>query len=320
MKVIITDCDHSNIDIESAIFKDLNVDFELQQNKTAADLIKNCQQATVVINQYAPFNEEVLSSLPNLKVIIRYGVGFNNIDLNAATKYGVQVCNVPDYGTHEVADHALAMMLALTRKITIMDRLVKDGKWDYQASVPIYRHSEQTIGIVGVGRIGSAFALKVKALGMKVIAFDTSAEKKMQSDEYAFIQFVSFDELVKQSDVISIHCPSDQAMNLFNKSVFTKMKNSAYVINVSRGGIIDEEALYNALVTKEIAGAALDVAVKEPIDQASPLLTLDQFICTPHMAWYSEQAAQELKRKVAEEAVRYVQGQSLHYPVNKLNN
>lgn len=320
MKVIISDCDHSDIHIETAIFKETNIDFELQQNKTAADLIKNCQQATVVINQYAPFNEEVLSSLPNLKVIIRYGVGVNNIDLDAATKYGVQVCNVPDYGTHEVADHALAMMLALTRKIPLMDKLVKDGQWDYQASVPIYRHSEQTVGIVGVGRIGSAFALKVKALGMKVIAFDTSAEKKMQTDECSFIEFVSFDELVEQSDVISIHCPSDQAMNLFNKSVFTKMKNSAYVINVSRGGIIDEVALYNALVTQEIAGAALDVAVKEPIDQASPLLTLDQFICTPHMAWYSEQAAQELKRKVAEEAVRYVQGQSLHYPVNKLNN
>lgn len=319
MHVIISDCDHADIDIESVIFSGANVQFELQQNKTATDLITHCQQATVVINQYAPFTEEVLASLPNLEVIIRYGVGVNNIDLAAATKYGVQVCNIPDYGTHEVADHALALMLALTRKIPHMNKLVKSGQWDYRASIPIYRHMEQTIGVVGIGRIGSAFAHRVKALGMRVIGYDLSAERKMQSKELSFIEFVTFDELIQQSDVISIHCPPDHAMNLFNQEVFSRMKNHAYLINVSRGGIIDEEALYHALIEQEIAGAALDVAVKEPIDQASRLLTLDQFICTPHMAWYSEQAAKELKRKVAEEAVRYVQGQSLHYPVNKLN-
>lgn len=318
MKVIISDCDHADIQIEQDIFNRNNILYELQQNQTEDDLIQNCSEATVIINQYAPFTEKVLSQLPNLKLIVRYGVGVNNIDLTAATKYGVQVCNVPDYGTHEVADHALALMLALTRKITKMNRLVKDGVWDYQESIPIYRHSEQIVGIVGVGRIGSVFAKKVHALGCKVIAYDISAQQKRHDSSLSFIEFVEFEELIKQADIISIHCPSDNAMNLFNGSVFEKMKPTSYLINVSRGGIVDEDALYEALASYKIAGAALDVSVKEPINSNSPLLSLEQFICTPHMAWYSEQAAQELKRKVAEEAVRYVKNEKLHYPVNKI--
>ncbi|MDN4493026.1 C-terminal binding protein [Ureibacillus aquaedulcis] len=318
MKVIISDCDHADIEIEQSIFKENELLLVLQQNQTEEDLIQNCQEASVIINQYAPFNERVFAKLPNLKLIVRYGVGVNNIDLQAATKYGVQVCNVPDYGTHEVADHALALMLALTRKITKMERLVKAGEWDYQASIPIYRHSEQIVGIIGVGRIGSEFAKKVHALGCKVIAHDISAERKNYDSSLSFIEFVEFEQLVEQADIISIHCPSDQAMNLFDENVFKKMKPTSFLINVSRGGIVDEDALYEALASNKIAGAALDVALKEPMDSDSPLLALDQFILTPHMAWYSEQAAQELKRKVAQEAVRYVKNEELHYPVNKI--
>ena len=318
MKVIISDCDHKDIEIEQRIFSENNIFLELQQNQTEDDLIKNCQEASVIINQYAPFTEKVLAQLPHLKLVVRYGVGVNNIDLNAASKYGVQICNVPDYGTHEVADHALALMLTLTRKITKMDRSVKEGVWDYQESMPIYRHSEQIVGIVGVGRIGSVFAKKVNALGCKVIAFDTSSEQKKNDSTLSFVEFVDFEQLITQADIISIHCPSDQAHHLFDEGVFEKMKSTSYLINVSRGGIVDEEALYVALASKKIAGAALDVTEKEPISSNSPLLTLEQFICTPHMAWYSEQAAQELKRKVAEEAVRYVKSEKLHYPVNKI--
>ncbi|MBD8027421.1 C-terminal binding protein [Ureibacillus sp. Re31] len=318
MKVIISDCDHADIQIEQEIFRKNHIDFELQQNETEDDLIQHCQEASVIINQYAPFTEKVLSQLPKLKLIVRYGVGVNNIDLTAATKYGVQICNVPDYGTHEVADHALALMLALTRKITKMNRLVKEGIWDYQESIPIFRHSEQVVGVIGVGRIGSEFAKKVHALGCKVIAYDVSAQHKKYESSLSFIEFVEFEQLIQKADIISIHCPSDNAMNLINESVLKRMKRTSYLINVSRGGIVDEDALYEALASNTIAGVALDVSVKEPITTESPLLTLDNFICTPHMAWYSEQAAQELKRKVAEEAVRYVKNERLHYPVNQI--
>ncbi|WP_225231185.1 C-terminal binding protein [Solibacillus faecavium] len=319
MKVIISDCDHASLEIEQSIFNEANIEFELQQNKTEEDIIQNCQQAVVIVNQYAPFTEKVLAKLPDLKLLIRYGVGVNNIDLEAATKYGVQVCNVPDYGTHEVADHALALMLALTRKIPLMNNRVKTGNWDYQKSIPIYRHREQTVGVIGLGRIGSAFAQKVNGLGMKVIAFDPSKQQKALAEDLQFIEFTSFDELIRTSDVVSIHCPSDNTYHMFNKEVFKAMQPHSYLINVSRGGIIDETSLYEAIVNGEIAGAGLDVSETEPIGPNSKLLQLDEVICTPHMAWYSEEAAQELKRKVAQEAVRYLEGQFVQYPVNSIN-
>lgn len=318
IKVIISDCDHASIEIERSILDEAKVEFELQQNKTEEDVIQNCRQAVVILNQYAPFTEKVLASLPSLKLIIRYGVGVNNIDLEAATKYGIQVCNVPDYGTHEVADHAVALMLALTRKIPLMNSQVKNGQWDYQKSIPIYRHREQTVGVVGLGRIGSAFAKKVHGLGMKVIAFDPSKKQKALAEDLQFVEFTSFNQLIQTSDIISIHCPSDGAYHMFDKGVFKAMQSHSYLINVSRGGIIDEASLYEAIVNGEIAGAALDVSETEPIDSKSSLLQLDEVICTPHMAWYSEQAAQELKRKVAEEAVRYLEGHQVHYPVNSI--
>lgn len=318
IKVIISDCDHASIEIERSILDEAKVEFELQQNKTEEDVIQNCRQAVVILNQYAPFTEKVLASLPSLKLIIRYGVGVNNIDLEAATKYGIQVCNVPDYGTHEVADHAVALMLALTRKIPLMNSHVKNGQWDYQKSIPIYRHREQTVGVVGLGRIGSAFAKKVQGLGMKVIAFDPSKKQKALAEDLQFVEFTSFNQLIQTSDIISIHCPSDGAYHMFDKGVFKAMQSHSYLINVSRGGIIDEASLYEAIVNGEIAGAALDVSETEPIDSKSSLLQLDEVICTPHMAWYSEQAAQELKRKVAEEAVRYLEGHQVHYPVNSI--
>lgn len=318
MKVIITDCDHAHIDIEKKVLDKARLNYSLQQNLTEEDVIANCQDAEILINQYAPITKKVIEALPNLKVVIRYGVGVNNVDLVAATDNGVQVCNVPDYGTHEVADHALALMLALTRKINIMTTDVKNGQWNYQNSMKINRHSEQIIGVIGVGRIGRAFSEKVRALGCKILAYDPSEKVKKLKEQYDFIEFVSFEDVLINSDVISIHCPSENAHHLFDKEALSKMKCTAYLVNVSRGGIIDEAALLEALQNKQIAGAALDVFSEEPISSSHPLLKFDNFLLTPHMAWYSEQAAEELKRKVAEEAVRYVNGKNVHYPVNTI--
>lgn len=319
MNIVISDCDHASLAIEQSVFEQANLTFELQQNRTEEDVIQNCQQAHVILNQYAPFTENVFAKLPNLKQIIRYGVGVNNIDIEAATKYGVQICNVPDYGMHEVADHALAMMLNLTRKISQMNKQVKSGKWDYQTSIPVYRHREQTVGVIGLGRIGGAFAEKVHALGMKVLAYDPSKQMKPLPNYLQFVEFTTLEQLLSTSDVVSIHCPADRAFHMISTNEFELMKESSYLINVSRGGIIDEQALYKAIINKQIAGAALDVSEAEPIVKDSPLLTCENVFITPHMAWYSEQAAKELKRKVAEEAVRFIHGQKVHYPINELN-
>ncbi|MEY8752709.1 C-terminal binding protein [Alkalicoccobacillus gibsonii] len=317
-KVVITDCDHEHINYEKNILSENNIDFELKQCKTEEDLIKECQGATVLINQYAPITRNVLQSLSDVKLVVRYGVGVNNVDLEAASDFGVQVCNVPDYGTQEVADHALAFMLAFTRGIYKMVKGVKEGEWNYQHAVPLYRHSEQTVGVIGLGRIGTAFAQKASALGCRVISYDPKYTEEKQNRMPDFVEYKSFEELLNESDVISIHCPLDKALNLIGADELKKMKDNAYLINVSRGGIINEDALEEALTNNYIAGAAVDVLVNEPVQKDRPLLKLDNFLCTPHMGWYSEQAAVELKEKVATEAVRFLKGEPVHYPVNEL--
>ncbi|BAC14775.1 dehydrogenase [Oceanobacillus iheyensis HTE831] len=316
-KVLITDCDHGNVDVESETFKKAEISFDLEQCKTEEDLISKGKGFEVFINQYAPVTRSVIENLPDLKLVVRYGVGVDNVDIAAATEHGVQVCNVPDYGMNEVADQALAMMLNFTRSISRMNSFVRKGVWDYQKSMPLYRHSEQTVGVIGVGRIGSSFAKKVKSLGCRVVAYDPKYldEKAKKSPDF-IDEFLPLNELLEQADVVSIHCPLDKARNLIDEKELQKMKPTAYLINVSRGGIINEQALNKALTNQWIAGAAVDVAENEPLQPESALLEHDNFICTPHMGWYSEQAALELKRKVAEESIRHLNGDQVHYPIN----
>lgn len=315
MKVYITDCDHDSIDIEKKVFHDAGMEVELKQARTEDEVIEQCKDGEIFIVQYANITEKVMKAIPQLKFVVRYGVGVDTIDLKAATEHGVQVGNVPDYGMNEVADHAMALLLALKRKIVLMNDFTKSEKWDYTKSIPIHRFSEETVGVVGLGRIGRCFAKKAHAMGFKVIGYDPYFK---QSEETSFITPVTFDELVKESDAISIHCPADGNRDLFNEDTFKKMKNSAVIINVARGGIINEEALDKALTEGEIAGAGIDCMACEPMDKDSKIFRHDNLIVTPHMAWYSEEAASELKRKVAEEAVRFAKGEKIHYPVNKL--
>lgn len=316
MKVIITDCDHANIDIERKILNEAGIVFELKQCKTEEDLIEQCQDGNIFINQYAPITEKVMKSLPNLKMVVRYGVGVNNVDVKAATKLGIQICNVPDYGMNEVADQAIAMMMALVRKVVEMNEYTKLEKWDYIKAIPIRRNNTQIVGVVGLGRIGRNFAEKAHALGFNIIGYDPYYK---ESEETKFIKKVELKELIETSDIISIHCPLDGNKDLFNKETLKCMKKSAYLINVSRGGIINEKDLDEALENKEIAGAALDCVEHEPMLPTSRLFRHKNLIVSPHMGWYSEEAAFELKRKVAEESVRFSKNEKVHYPVNKID-
>ena len=319
MKIIISDCDHSAMEQEKKVLSDAGMSFTLFQCKTEEDAIAQCKGANVIINQYTPMTRRVIEALkPELRQIIRYGVGVNNVDLVAASDNGVQVCNVPDYGMNEVSDHALAMTMALARKIVLMNELTRKGAWDYQKSIPIFRLSEQTVGLVGLGRIGRLYAQTMHALGCRIIGYDLYY-KPNAKDGSDFIQSATMDEVIAQSDIIAVNCPlTDETRNLFSDAAFAKMKKTAYIVNTSRGGIIDEAALARALEKGEIAGAALDVTEKEPLAADSPLRKHDNCLLTPHMAWYSEQAGLELKRKVAEEAVRFARGEAVHYPVNKI--
>lgn len=315
MKAVITDCDHANIDTETSLFKKAGIPLELKQCHTEDEIIAQCNDAEAFIVQYAPITRKVMEKLPKLKMLVRYGVGVDSVDIPAATEHGIQVCNVPDYGMNEVADHAIALMMAFTRKIVMMNEYTKKEKWDYVHSIPIHRASSQTVGVIGLGRIGRNFAAKAHALGYRVIGYDPYYK---ETDEIKFIEAMPFDEVIKKADVISIHIPADGNKNLFNKDVFHKMKNTAVLLNVARGGIINEDDLYDALKNGVIGGAGIDCVTSEPMNPGHKLLTLDNYIATPHMAWYSEEAAAELNRKVAEEAIRFLKGEKVHYPVNKL--
>lgn len=316
MKVIITDCDHDSIDIEKKVFEDVGMSVELKQAITEDEVIQQCQDAEIFIVQYAKITEKVMEQCPKLKYVVRYGVGVDTIDIPAATKHGIQVGNVPDYGMNEVADHAISLALAMVRKIVKMNAFTKTEKWDYTEAIPVRRFSELTVGVIGLGRIGRNFAQKMHALGFKVIGTDPFFKSTPETDEY--VKAVTMEEIIEKSDIISLHCPADGNIDLFNKETFKRMKKTAVIVNVARGGIINEEDLDQALTDGEIAGAALDCMIGEPVSKDSPLFKHENLIVTPHMAWYSEEAANELKRKVAEESVRFANGEKIHYPINKL--
>ncbi len=205
MKIMYTDTDHPSLDIERGVFEKAGMTFTVTQCKTEDDIIANCKDADILINQYAPITARVMDNLPNFKLVVRYGVGVDNVDVKAAVDRGITVCNIPDYGTNEVADQALALMMALVRKVVYMNRYTKEEGWDCTKAFPIQRLSTLTVGILGFGRIGKAFAARVHALGCKIIACD----HHLNPGEIApcgYVTGVTMDELIEQSDVISIHC------------------------------------------------------------------------------------------------------------------
>ncbi len=318
VQIVVSDCDHESMKPEEAIFADSGMTFRHLRCRTEEDLITQCAGVGIVLNQYAPFTARVFAALkPDLRQVVRYGVGVDNIDVAAATASGVQVCNVPDYGVHEVSNHALALILAFERKIVLMNEQTRGGAWDYRSAIPIRRMSELTVGILGLGRIGGALAAKLQPFGCRVIGYDPAYQPG--SPQMRNAEWLPFDAVVAESDFITLHCPlTPETSRLFDAKVLAGMKPTAYIINTARGGIIDEVALADALRRGALAGAALDVVEREPLAADSPLRGLDSCLITPHMAWYSEEAGLEMKRKVAEEAVRFAQAVPVRYPVNRL--
>lgn len=315
-RIVICDLDHENVAPERAVLEKAGFGFDWLHCRTQEEVIENCTEAVVLMNQYVRMDRKIFEALPKLKCVVRYGVGVDNVNLEDADAFGIRVCNVPDYGTREVADQALAMMMCLTRKVAFTNSLIRKGIWDYRKEIPIYRMSAMTVGIYGIGRIGTEFAKRVHSMGCRVIAYDIEARNANRTFP-DFVEFVSKEDLLTKSDIISIHCPlKSDTYHAFGKAQLKAMKNTAYIINVARGGIIDEEALEWALTNKEIAGAALDVVEHEPLMSDNPLLLHDNFIVSPHTGWYSEESAEELKRKVAEEAVRFMNNEPVRYPVN----
>jgi len=295
-KVVITDCDHGSIEEEKREFGRIGAELILAQIKEEEDLIRVCKDADGLLNQYALLTRKVLEKLPECKVIGRYGVGIDSVDLKAATDLGIIVANVPDYCVDEVADQALSMILALIRKTVFFDQKAKSNQWDFRQGRPIRRIKGKTLGLIGSGRIGLEVAKRISAFGVRVITFDPYLKKTPDG-----IELMDFDTVLKESDFISIHCPlNESTRHLLGEKEFQKMEKKPLIINTSRGPIIDEMALIQALTKRQVSGAGLDVLEKEPPDPQNPLLKMENVIIAPHISFYSEESISELKRRTAE--------------------
>lgn len=279
-------------------------------------LIERMENADgLLLLAHIPLTAKTINKMTKCKGIVQVSVGFNNIDLKAASKKGIIVSNIPDYCIGEVADSTLGMMLALTRKIIACDRAMRKGSWDWKVSIPAMRLAGKTIGIIGFGRIGRAVAVRAKALGMNIIEYDPyirpGDEKPLGAEA------VDLDTLLTKSDVVSLHVNlTPETRHLLGAVQLKKMKKTAYLIDTCRGSVVDLGALYRALEERWIAGAAFDVFEKEPPDLSHRLFQLDNFISTPHMAYYSEESVEERERKANDEMVRILKGEKPRYQVN----
>lgn len=314
-KVFVTDWDYPSLDLEQTVMDRADLELVPVQCKTEDDVIAACQEADGLLNQYAPMSRRVLSSLPKLKVLTRYGVGLDRVDVAAATELGIAVCNVPDYGIEEVSDHAIALLMGLARGTHRLDRAIRAGVWDFALVRPVYRMRGKVLGVIGYGRIGQATARKAAGLGLEVIAFDSRMNQP--GFDMTGARSVGLEELFSDSDYVSIHAPHTPETNrMINADTLALMKPSAILVNTSRGGLVDTAALESALRNGVIAGAGLDVLETEPIQANHGLLALENCVITPHAAWYSEDAFVELKTKCAEETASVLRGWQPRYCLN----
>jgi D-3-phosphoglycerate dehydrogenase len=312
-RVVITDCDHGSIKEEKEESDRIGAELILAQVKEEEDLIRACKEAEGLINQYALLTRRVLERLPNCKVVSRYGVGVDPVDLKAATDLGIIVANVPDYCMDEVSNQTVAMILTLIRKTAFFDRKVKSNQWDFHLGIPIYRIHGKTLGLIGCGRIGLEVAKKISGFGVKVIAFDPYLQRAGEG-----IELTDFDTVLKKSDFISIHCPlNESTRHLLGEQAFKTMEKKPILINTSRGPIVDEKALIQALAEGRVSGAGLDVLEKEPPDPKNPLLKMENVILSPHVGFYSVESISELKRRTAENVSAVLLGKLPKSVVNR---
>jgi D-3-phosphoglycerate dehydrogenase len=314
--VAVTDSVFPSQEPERTVLSPLGVELRPGQCRSEEEILALAQDADAVLNCYAKMTARVIQGLRRCKLIARYGIGVDNVDLAAATRAGILVTNVPDYCVDEVSEHALAMLLALARHVVAADQAVKGGTWSVVAHADIRRLRGRTVGLLGFGQIARALAAKVQALGMRVLAVDPYVDKAVMGRHG--VNAADFNTLLGESDVVSIHVPlSPETRGLIGSQELARMKPTAFLINTSRGGIVDEGALATALAEGRLAGAALDVLATEPPPADHPLRQARNVILTPHLAFYSRESVAELQTKAAEEVARALRGEAPRSPVNR---
>ncbi|MBS11510.1 MAG: hypothetical protein CME19_07900 [Gemmatimonadetes bacterium] len=307
-KVLVTDYAWSDLDVERSVLDEIGAELIDAPDGEEETLVALAEGCVGILTCWAQTTQNVIASaLPDLKVVVRYGVGLDNIAIPYATENGIPVAYVPDYCFVDVAEHAMALMLSFARKITPFDRSIRSGSWNIQDRVPLNRVTGRTLGLIGFGQIAQQMVPRAKAFGMRVIAHSRSLTDEGAAEAGA--ERMDLDTLLSESDFVSIHTPlTDETQGMIGTDALKAMKQTAFLINTSRGDVIDEAALLDALKADEIAGAALDVRTQEPPVEGDELLTLDNVIHTPHAAFYSTESLVELRSKAANEVKRVLTG------------
>lgn len=316
-KIVVIEPGYLNYSAEENILQDWDPQFVVvPANASLEEKLRQVSNADAIMVREATVSRPMIEAMQQCRVIVRYGVGVDNIDSQAAKEKGIYVANVPDYGSEDVAEHALALLLAATRRIATRNRDVRDGQWGIGQREPMFRLAGKILGVVGFGRISRCFVQKASGIGFKrILVVDPLLTDKQASQ--AGVTRVNLDTLCREADFISLHAPlTPDTHHLIGEAELAKMKPSAVLVNTSRGGLIDEQALINALLQKRIFAAGLDVFESEPLSAKSPLLQMDNTLCTDHTAWFTEESVVELQSKAAHEVRRAFEGE---HPLNWVN-
>lgn len=316
LKVVVTDYGFPNLDSEREVLAGIGAELHAYQCTTEQETLEAVQDADAILTQWAPLTANVIASLQKCKLIVRYGIGVDNVDLEAAGRRGLPVANIPDYALDEVADHTFALLLTSARKIPQVMNAVRNGEWSTNPAQPMYSLAGRTLGLAGFGNIARKVAQRAQPFGLQVIAYDPYVASEVYQAHG--VVPATFEELLQQSDYLSVHLPLNEATHrLLDREAFALMKPGAYIINTSRGGVIHTEHLIEALQSGRLAGVGLDVLESEPIEADSPLLSLPEVVLTSHCAWYTEDALRRLQLMAAQEVERGLAGLQPRHIANR---
>ena len=314
-QVLITDYAWESLEPERKILEAAGASLLVAETGDEEELIRLAPQVDAILTCWKPVSGRVMEQASNCRIVSRYGIGLDNIDVACATQLGILVTNVPTYCLEEVSDHAMALILACARRVVFYDRAIKAGNYDLQAFTPLYRIKGKTLGISGFGKIGRTLYTKATGFGLQVLVFDPYLDQEAVRDYE--VELVELDELLQRSDFISIHTPlSPETHHLFGREAFGRMKPSAFLVNTSRGEVVDPDALLQALESGEIAGAALDVLAQEPPAADDPLVHHPRSIITPHAAFCSQESLLELQETAASQVAHALTGKAVPSVVN----
>jgi D-3-phosphoglycerate dehydrogenase / 2-oxoglutarate reductase len=318
VKVLVTEGLFGDLDVERSILEPMGVEVVLAAAADEATLVAEARDASALMVVYAKVTAPVVEAAAQAgcRVIARYGIGYDNVDVEAATRHGIQVTYVPDYCLDEVADHTMALLLAFARGVVEAALTVREGTWALPTAAGIHRIAGRRLGLLGVGRIGRRVAERARAFGLRVSAYDPFVREW----DYAGVErAASQEEALADADFVSLHAPlTPENRHLVGERTIAMMNRSPLVINTARGGLVDLEAATAELEAGRLGGLALDVTEVEPLPADHPLRRHPRAIITPHMAFYSVEAQLELRRRVADEVARALRGEPPRCPVNNL--